>query len=185
MAIVIDGNSNSATKKSIFRNMGAIPRILIALFLILVAILIFVFVVERSDRLYEKPFKQPATAFVDNFFLSGYENGEEACSSLNLTSSYESCVDYYDNEYYPNYKDVEFDYTINILYGRTQKIASIKMKNLSSSTDNFIYTEIQFQIVHVYNNDRYYEYDDSFGNYVIIDNTSSYEVLFSTIKFIA
>ncbi len=185
MAMIIDGNSNSVDKRSKFRNLGAIPRILIASFLTFIAIFILVSYMVKVDRLYDSTKKEPSVAFVEDFFLAGYENGSDACRSLNLTSSYNSCVVYYDNEFHPTYNNVDFDYSIEILYGMWQRRASVTLKNTTSTNNNFNYTEIQFQLVQVYNQDRYYEYDSSENQLIMKDNTSSFEVLFSTINLIS
>ncbi len=183
MAITIDGNADTSESSSSSRNFGAAPRIAIALLAIFIAIFIVIWMWKGIYEDRDDEVEEVTRDFVDTFFLAGHQSGEDACSTIKITSSYNSCVTYYDEEFYPTYKEVSFEYTVEIGYGEIQVRPYISIKNPTSTEGNFNFTEIYFQLVHVYNQDRTYVYDSSTEFYKLDDNSYGYQVLFQTIKF--
>ncbi len=183
MAITIDGNAESHDSGSFLKNLGVIPRIIIALTAISLAILVTALMFVSTVNKQTEPELKATRDFVDTFFLGGYATGEEACKTINLTSSYNACVEYYDTEFYPTYNEVSFDYTVEFGYGLYQVRPYVYITNATSTKGNFNYTEIYFQLVHIYAQDREYVYDSSNDWYQLEGDTQLYEVLFQTIEF--
>ncbi len=184
MAITIDGNAESHDSGSFLRNLGVIPRVILALVAIFIIVLATVLMWISTYNKQVDPGLEATRDFVDTFFLGGYTTGEEACNTINLTNSYNACVEYYDNEFYPTYNEVNFDYTVEFGYGIYQVRPYVYITNATSTKGNFNYTEIYFQLVHVYDQNREYVYDSSNDWYQLKGDKQLYEVLFQTIEFI-
>lgn len=185
MSLVIDGNFNDSEKKSKIKNLGPVPRVSIALLVVIIAFSLTGLYFSRYHELSDQPEKDVVTDFIENFFLGGHENGSDACSSIDLSSSYDSCVIYYDEIYYPEYKDVRFEYTIDIVNSLEQHSANVFISNPTSASNNFTYTEIRFNLVYAFNQDRYYEYNESSGQHILKNYSPSYEILFQTMELIS
>ncbi len=184
MGILIDGNFETHDNEPRIGKFGVWPKIILTVIAVFLAIVVIVTVIRFDSKRFDAAKVAISDEFVKDFFLAGHERGEDACDSINLENSYDSCVAYYNDVFYQEYKDIDFEYTIKIYYGVHQSRASIYLKNTSSSENNFNYSEIQFNIVYIKNQDRYYEVDSETGEQVLKNEGFEDVVLFQTIKFI-
>ncbi len=191
MGITIDGSANygssvntsTQTKKKLPDNLHPVwtPLFLVG-FLFFIGV--FVYLIFFADDGSKTRQSHSINDFVEDFFLSETSYGSTACRSIDLTSSYDSCVAYYNDEFTNEYSGVSFEYTYEVISDKKGVLeVEVTLSNQTSDGGNFNYSKINFSLVKVENQDRYIGYNSYNGIIVKSAWHTDYEVLFQTLEF--
>lgn len=192
MSLTIDGstssNSNSRRSgsnfltniKTIFTKRPIWVPIFILIVLLMIGTAFYVVIHDENSSRYKV--NALVENFIDDFFLYSEGNAEIACQTIVLENSYDSCIAYYNDIYSKEFNDVYFQYEYEILNSKSDVVnVSVNITNVSSEGDNFNYSTIEFSLVKVLNQDRYYTYNNKDYMYRR-DWTTEYEMLFQTLE---